>query len=50
MVRIKRMSDALGQKEKEQEKLICTLHEALAEIKTLKGLIPIRAFLQEDPR
>ena len=43
MVRIKRAEDALRQKEKEQQLLISELKEALAEIKTLKGLIPICA-------
>jgi response regulator RpfG family c-di-GMP phosphodiesterase len=43
MVRIKRVEDALREKEKEQQKLISELREALAEIKTLKGLIPICA-------
>jgi len=43
MVRIKRAEDALREKEKEQQKLIAKLQEALAEIKTLKGFIPICA-------
>lgn len=43
MVRIKRAEDALREKEKEQQKLISELQEALAEIKTLEGLIPICA-------
>ena len=43
MVRIKRVEDALREKEREQRKLISELQEALAEIKTLKGLIPICA-------
>lgn len=43
MVRIKRAEDALREKEKEQQKLILELQEALAEIKTLKGFIPICA-------
>lgn len=43
MVRIKRAEDALRKKEEEQRKLISKLQEALAEIKTLKGLIPICA-------
>jgi len=43
MVRIKRVEDALREKEKEQQKLISEFREALAEIKTLKGLIPICA-------
>ncbi len=47
MMRIKRMSDTLRAKEKEQEKLISKLQEALAEIKTLKGLIPICAFCKK---
>lgn len=41
--RIKRVEDALREKEKEQEKLISQLQEALSEIKTLKGFIPICA-------
>jgi PleD family two-component response regulator len=41
MVRIKRAEDALRQKEKEQERLILELQEALQEIKTLTGFIPI---------
>lgn len=43
MIRIKRAEDALRQKEKEQERLIAELQEALQEIKTLKGFIPICA-------
>ena len=43
MVRIKRAEDALREKEKEQQELILKLQEALAEIKTLKGFIPICA-------
>lgn len=43
MVRIKRVEDALREKEKEQEDLILKLQEALTEIKTLKGFIPICA-------
>lgn len=43
MVRIKRAEDALREKEKEQQKLIRRLEEAFAEIKTLKGFIPICA-------
>ncbi len=43
MVRIKRAEDALRVKEKEQQKLIEKLQDALAEIKTLKGFIPICA-------
>ena len=41
--RIKRAEDALREKEKEQEKLISELRDALAEIKTLKGFLPICA-------
>ena len=41
--RIKRAEDALREKERQQEKLISELQEALAEIKTLKGFIPICA-------
>ena len=41
--RIKRAEDALREKEREQQKLISHLEEALAEIKTLKGFIPICA-------
>ena len=43
MERIKKAEDALRDKEKQQEKLIAKLQEALAEIKTLKGFIPICA-------
>ena len=43
MVRIKRAEDALREKEIEQQRLILKLQEALAEIKTLKGFIPICA-------
>ncbi len=43
MERIKRAEDALREKEKQQERLIVKLQEALAEIKTLKGFIPICA-------
>jgi response regulator RpfG family c-di-GMP phosphodiesterase len=43
MERLKRVEDTLREKEREQEKLIKKLQEALAEIKTLKGLIPICA-------
>jgi len=43
LTRIKRAEDALRLKEKEQQKLISELQEALAEIKTLKGFIPICA-------
>ena len=44
MVRIKQAEDALREKEKEQQKLILQLQDALAEIKTLKGFIPICAW------
>jgi DNA-binding response OmpR family regulator len=47
MVRIKRAEDALREKEKEQQKLISELREALAEIKTLRGLIPICAWCRK---
>ncbi len=43
IARIKRAEDALRQKKLEQQKLITELQEALAEIKTLKGFIPICA-------
>ena len=43
MERIKKAEDALREKEQQQEKLIRKLQEALAEIKTLKGFIPICA-------
>jgi DNA-binding response OmpR family regulator len=43
MERIKNAEDALREKEKEQQELISKLQAALAEIKTLKGLIPICA-------
>ncbi len=43
VIRIKRAEDALRQKKSEQQKLILELQEALAEIKTLKGFIPICA-------
>jgi response regulator RpfG family c-di-GMP phosphodiesterase len=43
LVRIKRAEDTLREKEKEQQRLISELKEALAEIKTLKGFIPICA-------
>lgn len=43
MIRIKGAEDALRQKEKEQERLILQLQDALLEIKTLKGFIPICA-------
>lgn len=41
--RIKRAEDALKEKEREQRKLVSQLTDALAEIKTLKGFIPICA-------
>jgi DNA-binding response OmpR family regulator len=41
--RIKRAEDALREREKQQQMLISQLMEALAEIKTLKGCIPICA-------
>jgi DNA-binding response OmpR family regulator len=41
--RIKKAEDALREKEMQQQKLISQLQEALAEIKTLKGFIPICA-------
>ena len=43
MGRIKRAEDALREKEREQQALILKLQEALAEIRTLKGFIPICA-------
>jgi DNA-binding response OmpR family regulator len=43
MVRIKRAETALREKEIEQKRLIEQLQDALAEIKTLKGFIPICA-------
>jgi DNA-binding response OmpR family regulator len=43
MERIKLAEDALLEKERQQEELILKLQEALAEIKTLKGFIPICA-------
>jgi DNA-binding response OmpR family regulator len=43
IVRIKRAEDALREKEKEQQKLISELQEALSDIRTLEGLIPICA-------
>ena len=43
VARIKRAEDALRQTKLEQQKLIAELQEALAEIKTLKGFIPICA-------
>ncbi|MCG6535790.1 MAG: hypothetical protein L7F78_14100, partial [Syntrophales bacterium LBB04] len=47
VVRIKRAEDALREKEREQRKLISELQEALAEIKTLRGLIPICAWCKK---
>lgn len=41
--RIKSAEDALREKEREQEELVVQLREALSEIKTLKGFIPICA-------
>jgi DNA-binding response OmpR family regulator len=41
--RIKRAEDALREKERQQQALISQLEEALSEIKTLKGCIPICA-------
>jgi response regulator RpfG family c-di-GMP phosphodiesterase len=41
VVRIKKAEDALRKKEEEQQVLIAKLQEALAEIKTLTGFIPI---------
>jgi PleD family two-component response regulator len=41
--RIKRAEDALRAKERQQQELISHLEEALAEIKTLRGFIPICA-------
>ncbi len=43
VARIKRAEDALRQKKREQQKLIMELQEALTEIRTLKGFIPICA-------
>jgi DNA-binding response OmpR family regulator len=43
MMRLKRAEDGLREKEKQQEKLIQDLEKAFAEIKTLKGFIPICA-------
>jgi DNA-binding response OmpR family regulator len=43
MERIKRAEQALLEREKEQTRLIEELKEALAEVKTLKGFIPICA-------
>lgn len=45
--RIKRAEDALRKKEREQQALISQLREALAEIKTLKGCIPICAWCRK---
>jgi DNA-binding response OmpR family regulator len=45
--RIKRAEDALREKEREQEELVSQLKEALAEIKTLKGFIPICALCKK---
>jgi DNA-binding response OmpR family regulator len=39
--RIKRAEDTLRENEKEQQRLVSQLREALMEIKTLRGLIPI---------
>lgn len=41
LVRIKRVEDALREKEDQQNVLISELEKALAEIRTLRGLIPI---------
>jgi DNA-binding response OmpR family regulator len=41
MVRIKRAVDALREKEKEQQKLVLELREALAEIKLQEGFVPM---------
>lgn len=41
--RIKRAEDALREREREQRALVSQLKEALSEIKTLKGFIPICA-------
>jgi len=43
VARIKRAEDALREKKREQQELIMELQEALAEIRTLKGFIPICA-------
>ena len=43
LVRIKRAVDALREKEKEQQKLILELQEALAEIKLQEGFVPMSA-------
>jgi DNA-binding response OmpR family regulator len=45
--RIKRAEDALREKERQQQALISQLQEALAEIKTLKGCIPICAWCKK---
>ena len=47
MERIKRAEDALREHEKQQAKLVAELREALAEIKTLKGFIPICAWCKK---
>lgn len=41
VVRIKRVVDALREKEKEQQKLVLELQEALADIKLQEGFIPM---------
>ena len=41
VVHVKRMVDVLREKEKEQQKLIMELQEALAEIKLEEGFVPI---------
>ena len=41
VVRIKRTEGALREEEREQAALISELHNALGEIKTLKGFLPI---------
>ena len=41
--RIKRAEDIVRENEREQERLISQLRETLAEIKTLRGLIPVCA-------
>jgi DNA-binding response OmpR family regulator len=43
MERIKKAEDTLREKDRQQKELISKLQEALAEIKTLKGFIPICA-------
>lgn len=45
--RIKRAEDALREKERQQQELILQLTEALSEIKTLKGCIPICAWCKK---